>query len=103
MKHVILLRLTIRIKHTVSSAIGHLFTIFAEQRSRTETFALKVPVTFGNVTRHPAGAGATSGRDDVKNYSHALSLFLWQRLLLNHAKQTELRVRWGAGDGTGFL
>src|SRR5215204_4261745 len=91
-----------RIKHTVSSAIGHSIAVLAEQRPQAWPFTLEVPITFGNVARDSAGSCAAGG-DNVKDDSHNLSLFLGQRLLFDHPQHPELRIRGCTSDSAGLL
>src|ERR1043165_1213968 len=85
----------VRIQNPVSFAIREVFAVFTEKRTSSWAFTRQIFFTFRNVTRNTAGARANAGRKDVKEDTHALGLssFLWQRILLNHSKDCELRIR----------
>src|SRR5215211_5023287 len=95
----------IRIQNPVGFAIREVFAVFTEKRTSSWAFTRQIFFTFRNVSRDAAGARAYACRKDVKEDAHALGLssFLRQRILLDHPKDSELRISWSSRDSRGLF
>src|SRR5215467_5726387 len=96
MDQVVFIRLALfRLEDAIGAMIGEIVLVIAKQSARPRTFPFEILVTLVDIARNAAGAGTTSGRENMEEDSHRdVPPLLCERVLFDHAKHGKFGVGW---------